>query len=78
MKTGAEFCAERGLDLSKESYSMEDLRACGLPMIVACICCSMTMSVLSPKLRVSDKEEFLCKSCAETQSDDREMESWLR
>ena len=35
----------------------------GLPMIVACCCCGMTMAL--PSAVISDDEYIYCESCAE-------------
>lgn len=35
-----------------------------LPMVVACTGCEMTMSLLSPSVRVDDQDRVWCRSCS--------------
>ena len=64
MKNGMEACIERGLAPGKDSYSLADFNAIGVPMVVACTGCGMTMAVLSQSVRVDEREFVWCRSCA--------------
>jgi hypothetical protein len=61
-RTGEDIARERGLDLDRDQIPAADFAAAGLPLIVACTGCTMTMNVLSAN--VTDDESVYCADCA--------------
>ena len=63
MKTGRQWCEEHGLDTSKGSVSGAEFDRLRIPMVVRCTGCEMSMTILSPSVRVDDRDYVWCKEC---------------
>lgn len=82
MKTGREIAVEKGIlsppkDGKYEAAAVpmsafEDAR---LPLVVMCIHCGMTMSLIGPNCRVDDRGMVWCAECAEMMDDDEFSEN---
>lgn len=64
MKTGMQVALEMGLEPGKESYSGADFDAIDCPMVVACTGCGMTMTAISPSVRVDAAGYVWCVGCS--------------
>lgn len=54
---------ELGVEMPKGSVSASWFAENGLPMIVECACCKMTMAL--PSAMIDDEGTVFCSSCAE-------------
>jgi hypothetical protein len=63
MKTGREVMAEYGIPEDQQRVEASEFAKAGLPMIVACYGCDMTLCIANCLL--DDDGRFWCKSCAE-------------
>jgi hypothetical protein len=64
MRTGLEVMEAKGMDVSQESWDGNDFARAGLPMVVACINCEMTMAFTSAMVLDDEVGTIRCRSCA--------------
>lgn len=69
MKTGRQIAAEKGLLPVPYGHPFSAFEAVGLPPVVACSGCGMTMSLIGPSCRVDDQDRCWCADCAELTED---------
>lgn len=63
MKSFFDWCAEQGIEVPEHEINGSWFSEHGLPMIVQCTCCGMTMA--TPSAMLNDDGECFCAECAE-------------
>lgn len=64
-RTGMDVMRECGMNIEATEWSGADFEAAGLPMVVACFNCEMTMCLTSDSVRVNSDNHVFCKGCVD-------------
>jgi hypothetical protein len=64
-KTGVEILRDKGIELPADDsgISVDTLIEAGIPPMVACCGCGMTMSIVSASVRIDENTAVWCVSC---------------
>jgi hypothetical protein len=68
-RTFKEWAAEKEIELVPDTeeggFSGQWFVDREIPMVVVCTRCTMSMTVMSPTVRIDDKERVFCKNCVQ-------------
>ena len=63
LRTGMDVMAERGIDITRDSFTGDDFAQAGLPMFCECTRCGEQMVFSSERVRVADGYAIYCADC---------------